>query len=364
MRIRWWLTTAVAVCVLGLACPVAWAVKVADVTRIYGQQNNVLTGVGLVYGLRGTGDGGEYLPAIRPLQAMLERYNNPATLAELSKSGNVALVTVTATLPSNGVRRGDRVDVFVMSMGAATSLRGGRLVFTPLTARPGGPVFGLAEGSVVIEDPATPTTGVIKQGLIVEEDLQQPFIQGGRMLTLVVEDSAASWGLASLIAKLINDSEDVMGRPIARAVDPRTVEVEIPEAERERPDAFIARIQRLPLPVMPQEARVIINTRTSTIIVTGDVQISPVVVSYRGLTIQTITPPPVPTPRTPLITQRGTVPLETPDAPAGGGTARLQDLVAALEQLKVPAEDRINIVKDLHKSGKLHAKLVIDGVQP
>lgn len=350
------------VLVVALTASWAQAVKIADVTRIYGQQNNILTGVGLVYGLKGTGDGGDYMPAIRPLQAMLERYNNPATLAELSRGSNVALVTVTATLPSNGVRRGDRIDVFVMSMGAASSLRGGRLVFTPLTGRPGGPVFGLAEGAIIIEDPSTPTTGLIKQGMIVEEDLQQPFIQGGKYLTLVVEDPAASWGLASTIAKLINDAEDAEDRLIARAIDPRTIEVEIPEPERERPDAFIARIQRLPLPIMPQEARVIINTRTSTIIVTGDVEISPVVVSYKGLTIQTVNPRPVPTPRTPVVTQQTAVPVEA-GGTAGGG-ARLQDLVTALEQLKVPAEDRINIVKDLHKSGKLHAKLVVDGVQP
>jgi flagellar P-ring protein precursor FlgI len=348
--------------VLLVATPRVWGVKIADVTRIHGQQNNILTGVGLVYGLKGTGDGGDYLPAIRPLQAMLSKYNNPATIEELGKTGNVALVTVTATLPSNGVRRGDRVDVFVMSMGAATSLRGGRLVFTPLTGRPGGPVFGLAEGAIILEDSSTPTTGLIKQGLIVEEDLQQPFITGGQLVTLVVEDSAASWGLASTISKLINDAESPNGQPIATAVDPRTIEIIIPESERERPDGFIARIQRLPLPVMPQEARVMINTRTSTIIVTGDVEISPVVISYKGLTIQTVTPKPVPTPRTPIVTQQTAIPLETPGLLQGG--ARLQDLVAALEQLRVPAEDRINIVRELHKSGKLHAKLVVDGVQP
>lgn len=338
----------------------AQAVKIADITRIYGQQNNVLTGVGLVYGLKGTGDGGDYMPAIRPLQAMLEKYNNPATLAELQKSTNIALVTITATLPSNGVRQGDRVDVFVMSMGAASSLRGGRLIFSPLTGRPGGPVFGVAEGSVTLEDSSTPTSGVIKQGLIVEEDLQQPYIRNGRYITLVIDDATASWGLASTMAKLINDAEAPGGEILATARDPRTVEVTIPDAEVQRPDGFISRIQRLPLPIMPQEARVIINSKTGTMIVTGDVEISPVVISYKGLTITTVTPKPPPSVRTPQISQQMAVPVET--GTAGGG--KLQDLVTALEQLRVPIDDRINIVKELHKSGKLHAKLVIDGVQP
>jgi flagellar P-ring protein FlgI len=347
---------------LMLAAGVAQATKIADVTRLYGQQNNVLTGIGLIYGLKGTGDGGDYLPAIRPLQAMLEKYNNPVTLKELDKSVNVALVTVTATLPSNGVRRGDRIDVYLTSMGAASSLRGGRLILTPLTGRPGGPVYGLAEGGVLIEDAATPTVGLIKQGLIVEEDLKQPLIRGGREIMLVIDESAASWGLASNIATVINEAE-ADGQVIAVVIDPRTVAVQIPEHERQRPDGFISRVQSLPVQALPQEARVVINTRTNAIIVTGDVEISPVVISYKGLTITTVTPRSEPTPRTPQVTVQNAVPLST-TPPEGNTRARLQDLVSALEQLKVAPEDRINIVRDLHKSGKLHAKLIIDGVMP
>lgn len=345
--------------VLGGATP-AMAVKVADVTRIYGQQNNVVTGIGMVYGLKGTGDGGDYLPAMRPLQAMLARYQDEATLAELNKSSNVALVTITARLPTNGVRRGDKVDAFVVSMGAASSLRGGRLIMSPLFGSPGQPSVARAEGTVTLEDASTPTVGVIKGGLMIDKDLAQPFITDGDKLTLVVDDAAASWGLASTIAKLVNDAESPDGKLIASARDPRTVEIVIPVDERPHPDGFIARVQRLPLPILPQEARVIINTKTLTMIVTGDVEISPVVISYKGLTITTVIPKPVPSPRTPQVILQTAVPVET----GSTGGPKLQDLVTALEQLKVPADDRINIVKELHKSGKLHAKLIIDGVMP
>ena len=88
--------------------------------------------------------------------------------------------------------------------------------------------------------------------------------------------------------------------------------------------------------------------------VTGDVEISPVVISHKGLTITTTSPPPVPTPRNPVTNISETVALHT----GNEGGARLQDLVNALEQLKVPVEDRITIVKELYQSGKLHAKLV------
>src|ERR1700733_14538997 len=117
--------------VLAVAVP-ARAVKIADVTRLSGQRTNTLTGLGLVYGLKGTGDGGNFLPAIRPLAAMLGKFADAATIQELGNVQNVALVSVPATLPSNGVRDGDHIDIYVTSLGAAASLRGGRLFVTPM----------------------------------------------------------------------------------------------------------------------------------------------------------------------------------------------------------------------------------------
>src|SRR5215472_12383141 len=90
---------------------IAHAVKVADITRIDGQRTNVLTGLGLVYGLNGTGDGGDYLPAIKPLAAMLSKFNDSANVKDLGATKNVALVSITVTVPSNGARNGDRLDV-------------------------------------------------------------------------------------------------------------------------------------------------------------------------------------------------------------------------------------------------------------
>src|SRR5438552_3455137 len=94
----------------------ALAVKVADITRIGGERTNVLTGLGLVYGLKGTGDGGDSMAAIRPLREMLERFGDPVTVKELSNAANVAVVSLTATVPSNGARDGDHFDVYVTSL--------------------------------------------------------------------------------------------------------------------------------------------------------------------------------------------------------------------------------------------------------
>src|SRR5689334_14978504 len=103
---------ALAICLL--AKP-AFAVKVCDITRLGGQRTNVLTGYGLVFGLKGSGDGGDYLPAMKPLAAMLSRFANPTQVIDLKNAQNVAIVSLIATVPSNGVRNGDHIDVRVMS---------------------------------------------------------------------------------------------------------------------------------------------------------------------------------------------------------------------------------------------------------
>jgi flagellar P-ring protein precursor FlgI len=190
----------------------------------------------------------------------------------------------------------------------------------------------------------------------MEADLPAKYIDKSGRFTLVLEAPAASWTTASTIAKVINGAEGEQGETLAVAIDPRNVVVTIPQIEREHPDSFISRIQRLPLPLLPTEARVQINARTGTIVMTGDVEISPVVISHKGLTISTVNPAPVPTPRNPVTTTKDAIALDT----TGTGGAKLNDLVSVLDQLKVPAEDRITIIRELYKTGKLHAKLIED----
>ena len=110
-----------------------------------------------------------------------------------------------------------------------------------------------------------------------------------RFLCLVIEEPSASWTTSSTIAKIINDAESTNGENIATAIDPKNVEVcRFAAIERDRPDSFISRIQRLPVPLLPRaRARVQINERTGTMIITGDVEISPVVITHQGLSIST-----------------------------------------------------------------------------
>src|SRR5436309_1400282 len=296
----------------------AHAVKIADITRLGGQRTNVLTGLGLVYGLKGTGDGGDFMPAIKPLASMLSNFSDPATVQELSKVGNVALVSITATIPADGVRNGDKLDVYVTSIGSAASLKNGRLFVTPLQGPvpvQGDLVLALAQGPITIEDPSTPTVGKVGGGAVMEVDLKSDYIDNSGRFTFVIEGPSASWATSSTIAKIINDAEGDSGAS-AVAVDPKNVLVSIPEIERARPDSFIARVQSLPLPNIQSEARVQINEREGTMIMTGDVDISPVVIIHKGLTISTINPAPVPSPRAPILTDHTAIPVDTTN---GGG---------------------------------------------
>lgn len=334
----------------------AQGARIADVTRLSNQRTNVVTGLGLVYGVKGTGDGDSYMQAIRRLAAMLNKFDpGSASALDLKNTKNCALVSVTATIPANGGRDGDRIDVRVTSFGAATSLRGGVLFVTPMTfmAKDKQILVGMASGPVQLDDPSSPLTGIVKGGCVLEGDFPNGGLENG-MFRLIIDEPSASWTMSSNIAKIINDSED--GQTWAWALSEKEVVVRIPPSEQKHPDGFISRIQRLPIPLIPAEARVTINERTGTVVLTGDVEISPVVISHKGLTISTIIPAPVPNPRAPITRTSDVVALDT----ANAGGAKLQDLINALDQLKVPIQDRIDIIKELHKIGKLHAKLIME----
>ncbi|MCH8986162.1 MAG: flagellar basal body P-ring protein FlgI [Acidobacteria bacterium] len=149
----------------------AAAVQIQDVIRLKGSETNKIIGMGLVVGLNGTGDGGKFLPAMRPLAQMIGRFIDPNTSAPDLKDGkSVALVSVTAELPANGVREGDLIDVSISTVGPAKSLVGGRLFMVPLI----GPtpdtdmIFAFAEGAVSIEDPDNPTEIVVHVNMLKE----------------------------------------------------------------------------------------------------------------------------------------------------------------------------------------------------
>jgi flagellar P-ring protein precursor FlgI len=339
--------------------------RLENICTISGQQEQRLIGLGLVTGLKGTGDGGKYLPMINALGAALAALNNPASGPnELKDAGNVALVLIEATVPANGIRRGQRLDCFVNSIGAAKSLRGGRLMIAPLGTQivTDERVMGIASGAVLIEDAQVTTSGKITGGVVITEDVINNFIQNNQF-TLLLDHDHASFRSASEVARVVNAdiSFEANGRQLARAVGPGVVQVAIPEQYRADAMQFIAQVLDVGIDNPHTQARVVVNAKAGTVIVTGEVEISPVAISHKNLTLTVGSPeeqaaaglpPPEP------VAGVGFVPLM--DQQTRQSPQRLKQLIDALNQLKVPTTDVIDILKDLHRAGKLHAELITE----
>jgi flagellar P-ring protein precursor FlgI len=365
--------------ILVLAFPIAAhggvTARVGDVTSLKGQGVNYLTGMGLVVGLDGTGDGDEYAGAMRPLAKALEFYANPITsMEELEDTRNVAIVFLTAELPPDGAREGSRLDLQVSPFGKCKSLKGGVLLPTPLLYpdRRVNQVFALAQGKVHLPDPEVATSGTVEDGAVVQEDVIHQYLARGLDLpftnswvspqstyaTLVIQDSHASWTLAREIAQAIDSALAIAADVdhVALAVDPKNVLVLVPTWEVDAPADWIAQIQDLDLLMSDGEARVVVNRTTGTVSVRGNAKISPVIVSHRGLTITIAAPDP----DAGIGAAESGVQNFVAIDPSHSGGANINALTEALNRLNVPINDRIAIVTQIHQLGALHAKLVFE----
>lgn len=345
--------------------------RVGDLTSLKGPSINRLIGTGLVVGLSGTGDGDQYEITMRQLAQALGNLAAPVNaLDELKDTKNVAIVMIDAVISESGAREGDRIDVHVSALGSAKSLAGGRLLVTPLMYQSLAveKVFATASGPIRLEEPETLTVGLIEHGAVLHEDVLISFTALGQELpfmndwirpedvyvTLVLDDAHAGWGLAVAIAETINAELSLAAdvERVALAADPKNVVVWIPPFQRQDPASWIRDVEELSALIPHTESRLIINRSTGTIALSGDARISPVVVSQKGMTVVVRTPPPGPDEA--RVDSQSFVGLST----SLKEDAAASDLLEALNQLKVPIEDRIAILTEIQRAGKLHAKLI------
>lgn len=351
---------------LGAAiAPCALATSIQDLVRIKGQERNVLTGLGIIVGLPGTGDKSkDSFAAARPYAMLLKNLGDPlGSLDDLAKADAYAIVEVSMEIPPAGVREGDRLDVHVSSLFNAKSLAGGRLVVSPLRLpRPDAPdlePMAFADGAIVIEG-ENARTGVIRGGGQMLMDIRtNPVMHNGTM-SLVLKDQYAGYPVATTIANAINDEFGLDGRgELAIVEDAKNVRIMLPPADRALPAQFIATLMTIPIDpsLIQTEARIVINEQAGIILVTGNVEIGPVGITHRGMTITSISPDPVPTAFNPVITTTQWTGIDTTDRMSRAST-RLVDLLDAFKQLNVPVNDQIAIVYELRKTGALHAEIV------
>jgi flagellar P-ring protein precursor FlgI len=347
--------------VLALLMPVAQATTVKELVRMKGQGESVLQGYGLVTGLSGSGDSGKELAVARPLAEILKNAGNTlGSPKELANSKSVALVLVTCTVPAAGARADDTLDVQVTVANSATSLKGGELFLAPLKGplRDDPHVYAVAQGLIDVQDPSVPTAGKVRGGARIIQDILMPSL--GDTFDLIIDAPFAGWAAASQVAIAVNAKAQPQGPKVAIAIDERTIRVTVPEPDRMDRAGFLADVlsAEVNTQLLDVPAQVIVNQRTGSIIITGDVEISPVAITQKDLTITTTVPPPVPSPQFPIIQHDKWTQL-TPGAKPSE-TAKLADLIKAFKQLDIPVGDQIGILQMLHKTGKLQAKLVVD----
>lgn len=347
----------------------ASATRVKDLCEVQGARGNDLIGTGIVVGLSGTGD--KAPAAIRAQDRMLDRLDiDVASLGEL-KSDNVAIVIVTATLPAFA-KEGTRMDVRVSSLYDCKSLEGGTLLKTFLYGGNGKSrgVYAVAQGPVSVGGFAAGagggagvrknivTAGRIPMGAYIEREVPSTITDGERIMLIL---KTPDFGTADNIRKGIDAG---LGSGAAMAMGAGAVVVTIPEAERSDLTSFIARVQQMDAQV-DVPARIVINERTGTIVVGGDVMIRPCQIAHGNLSIKVAKTPQVsqPLPFSPgetVKTEVAELVVEEQEAylmPVEGTTAG--DVAEALNRLKVTPRDMISIFQALREAGALLADLEI-----
>lgn len=353
-------TCLLALAALLLAVP-ANATQIRNVVTLKGSESSKISGIGVVIGLNGTGDG-EFGPAHKAVLAAVARnIDATATPQNFTDADSIALVHVSATIPAEGVREGvDQLDVTVATVNDAKSLKGGVLLDAVLFA-PGkdGRAYAVASGNLMLEDEEeNPRRAKVVRGAHMVRDVPSMNLDKFNQITLVLQENKASWQLANFIAEAVNgvmvlaDDAD----PIARAVDQKNVIIKVPDEALPNLSSFITQIMGTTIDseIASGGARVIINRAEGTIAMTRDVELSPVIISHKGMTIQIVSPEPQPDPNNPTVENVDFVALD-PDNRGGAG---LRQLLDALNTLNVPSEDRIAIIKEIHDLGVLHAELI------
>ena len=353
---------------LALALPAEAAVRIKDIAALQGQRDNQLVGYGLVVGLLGTGDTLRNSTFTeQSIQSMLEKLgiNTKGAL----RTRNVAAVLVTADLPAL-IARGSRMDVTVSSMGDATSLLGGTLILTPL-AGPDGVTYAVAQGQVSVSGFAAtgqaetltqgvPTAARISNGALIERELPRRL---GEAPILTLELKNPDFKTSIQITDAINAyTLSRYGERLARERDYRSVALVRPHGVGEA--RFMAEIGDLRVdPDVP--ARVVIDSRSGTVVIGRDVQVSTVAVTHGNLTVRITETPNVSQPKP--FSQGKTVvtPQTAVSADQTGGQvaiiegASLRTLVRGLNQIGVKPSGIIAILQAIKSSGALQAELVV-----
>ncbi|HBV39242.1 MAG TPA: flagellar biosynthesis protein FlgA [Erwinia sp.] len=346
----------------------AHADRIRDLTTVGGVRDNSLIGYGLVVGLDGSGDQTTQTPfTTQSLNNMLSQLGITVPSGTNMQLKNVAAVMVTAKLPAFG-RQGQAIDVVVSSMGNAKSLRGGTLLMTPLKGVDN-QVYALAQGNILVGGAGASAGG---SSVTVNQ------VNGGRITggATIERELPNSFGSSNVINLLLNEEDFSMAQRIAdaingrygsaQALDGRTVQVQV-SANGTSQVRMLAEIQNIDVSVPIQDAKVIINSRTGSVVMNREVMLSSCAIAQGNLSVTVNQQQNVSQPNTPFAGGQTTVTPQTQiDLRQSGGalqsvnaSANLNSVVRALNALGATPIDLMSILQSMQSAGCLHAKLEI-----
>ncbi len=310
--------------------------RLKDIVDIKGLPRHKLVGYGLVVGLKGTGDRRRNDYTIRSIRNMLERFGVKIDDRRIVPR-NVAACIVTGEV-SPFAKVNSRIDVTVSSIGDARNLRGGVLLLTPLLNE-SGEIFAYAQGPLSVSKDE-PLTGRIPGGAVL---LRAPRVTLGDTFSLWLHEPDFS------VVQRIADAINSLFRNTATPLDAAEIKVTLPPPYRGRVVTFLAAIETLNV-VTDVPARVVINQRTGTVIVGGNVTLSPCCIAHGELKIEILPETPVPP---------GSLYVFSRNVMAFQGATTVSDIATALNRLGAKPEDIIAIFQALKQAGALKAELVI-----
>jgi flagellar P-ring protein precursor FlgI len=366
------LLTAAAAMFALLTTQAAQAERVKDIASVAGVRTNQLIGYGLVVGLDGTGDQTSQAPfTIQSIRSMLAKFGVTIPSNVNPQLKNVAAVVVTADLPPF-TKTGQTIDITVASIGNAGSLRGGSLLMTPMRGIDG-EVYAIAQGSMVVSGFGVngkdgsrvslnvPSGGRIPNGATVEKEVPTNFATTPNvMLNLHTADFTTSARLAQAINKLLGDGT-------AEAVDAVSVKVIAPVDPNQR-IAYVSTLEGIELEPGDAPARVIVNSRTGTVVIGSHVRVTQAAVAHGSLSVTITERTDVSQPNAlskggqTIVTPRSSIDVGQP------GEARmfvfnagvnLDEIVRAVNQVGAAPGDLVAILEALKEAGALRAELVV-----
>ncbi len=368
--LRWNLQCLIAFCLMFgslLMNPIsAKALELQSICRIKGMETNELTGVGLVVGLNGTGDSAKKSGVmLRNLAELYRRHGFLVeSLSELTTTDSIAVVSISVTVPGAGVREGELLDATVSTLGDASNLDGGQLLWTILRSGPGKQPLAKASGRISAQG-MNPRVGTVQNGSQMIENIRSNIIPVGSFsATILLDHGHASIATADAIANRITQEFaldiNTPGEVTAVAEDAKNIVVYFDPASQSDPNSLLASILTINLDqqLLQTPARVYIDTVARVITFSGDVEISPVALTTGSLTITRIDPEPVATAANPLMRTDRFSTLASDGSTQAKAKARLQDLVDMLKAMEVPFNEQVAVLHALEASGHLHAKVI------